>query len=377
VEGWFPSSKTAESTRQKLIVVVWSVDTQRTQNATLLQRLTDLEGCVKAAYKKVTERIGSRGGSLGDKPFALFVAPEYLVARPTAGGRHIPGRRRHIDEDQKDILLQRYMTLSDLCKGMILVPGTIAWRKPFDRSGPKQISTRTGLAKPISRYDKAIANVQFYQQRQDLDLDARLSGPLSSGVVAPTTQEKLDALEVAKAWAPINSVFGYNANELEFMGRNTAYVLLDGRVILKYNKQGDFHEVLDGTKTVHIPGKLDGRFHVRPTNPGLRAIRFGIEICLDHVFQTTGKEIPHLGEVDVHIISSAQVKEREGSVAIADDGFLVHACSNRAYSGVKRWGRHWGMNDVKPFFSGTFANSPICLWEIELDLKIGSGLKPD
>jgi hypothetical protein len=161
------------------------------------------------------------------------------------------------------------------------------------------------------------------------------------------------------------------------MGRNTAYVLKDGRVILKYNKQGDFHEVLDGTKTIHIPGKLDGRFRIRPTNPAQRAIRFGIEVCLDHVFQTTGKEIPHLGEVVVHIISSAQVKEREGSVAIADDGYLVHACSNQAYSGVKSWGRFWGIKDVEPFWTGTFATSPICLWEIELDLKIGSGLKPD
>jgi hypothetical protein len=49
------------------------------------------------------------------------------------------------------------MALSDLCKGMILVPGTVAWRKPFVRSGPKQISSKTGLAKATSRYDKAIS----------------------------------------------------------------------------------------------------------------------------------------------------------------------------------------------------------------------------
>jgi hypothetical protein len=107
VEGWFPSSTPAESTKKTLIVVVWSVDTQRTQNLSLLQRVTALEGCVKAAYKVATERYGAGGRSLGDKPFALFVAPEYLVSHPAPGGTHVPGRRRHIDEALKDILLQQ------------------------------------------------------------------------------------------------------------------------------------------------------------------------------------------------------------------------------------------------------------------------------
>jgi hypothetical protein len=38
-------------------------------------------------------------------------------------------------------------------------------------------------------------------------------------------------------------------------GSDTAYVLYNGEVRLKYNKQGDHHEVLDGTSTIHIPGK--------------------------------------------------------------------------------------------------------------------------
>jgi hypothetical protein len=377
VEGWFPWSKPAEPTTKALIVAVWSVDTQRTQNLNLLQRVTDLEGSVRRAYKLATDRCGARGLSLGDKPFALFVAPEYLMARSVAGGTHDPGTRRHIDESLKDILLQRYVALSDSCKGMLIVPGTIAWRKPLDRSVAKQTSSKTGLAKPVSRYDKAISSVQFYQQRQQLGLNRPLSGPLRTGITAPTTQQKLDALNQAKAWAPINSVFGYTPNELEFMARNTAYVLQDGRVLLKYNKQGDFHEILDGTKTVHIPGRLDGRFHVRPTSPHQRQIRFGLEVCLDHVFQTTGKEIPHLGEVDVHIITSAQVRERSENVAVANGGYLVHACSNRAYSGVKGRGFFGGLSDVRPLADELYANSPLQLWEIELDLKLaGPTIEP-
>jgi hypothetical protein len=73
------------------------------------------------------------------------------------GGRHfpllpangLPGDRRHIDEAQKDIQLSRYRDLSDACKGMILVPGTIAWRKPLDRSGWDEFHRR-GLATCLS-----------------------------------------------------------------------------------------------------------------------------------------------------------------------------------------------------------------------------------
>jgi predicted amidohydrolase len=360
-------------TVKTLIVALWSVDTQGMQQAPLHQRAFVLKRCVERAYQLALTRLGRQGLDLNDKPLGLFAAPEYFVAHPDPSGSHDPGSRRHIDEADKELYLQWFKDVSATCKGMIMVPGTIAWRKPFERHGEKHISSKTGLWKPTSRYDKAIASVQGYAERQGLPVTSALSGslwqPVGPPVAAPTTKQKLDALGLAQTLAPLNRIVGYNLADLEYLARNTAYVLLDGQVLLKYNKQGDFHEVLDGTKTLHIPGKLDGRFHVRPSNPSYRAISFGIEICLDHAFQTTGKEIPHLGKVDVHIITSAQLPDRKASYAVTKHGYLVHACSNSDFTTVKTLGRLWGKNTEKPFATEDCGGFPLSLWEIELDLE--------
>jgi hypothetical protein len=383
------STEKTESTEKTLIVALWSVNTQGMQHLTLDSRWQALKQCVEHAYEQAMKQLCD----LNDKPFALFVAPEYLMAQPDPIKMHMPpvpkhnfpGSRRHIDEADKNIQLQRYLALSDTCKGMILVPGTIAWRKSLERSGPKQTSTKTGKAKTRSRYDKAIESLQFYQQRRGWGPDEHLSGPwklselgLGPDIPAPTTREKLAALQGAQTWNPVVADFGllHGPNDLVYMARNTAYVLLDGKVLLKYNKQGDFHEVLVGTDTVHIPGKLDGRFQVTPTKPNLRTIDFGLEICLDHIYQTTGTEIAHLGKVDVHIISSAQVPTNKAKAAAADAGYVVHACSNKANTGVKRMsGGGWfgGKGDLKPFKTEDVEGFPLQLWQIELDLTPLSG----
>jgi hypothetical protein len=411
VDAWLPWDK---STRKPLIVALWSLNTQGMQHLPLDQRWADLKQCVELAYKLATARLYKIGHDPNDRPLALFVAPEYLMAQPVPGGQHerhwppmpnvygFPGDRRHIDEGDKDIQVQRYINLSNTCQGMIMVPGTIAWRKPLVRSGAKLLHgnpnrPQYGQPKAVSRYDKAIGSVQSYAQRQGLGLNTGLSGSLEyskygeSDVLAPTTQQKLNALNAAKVYGPFSSVFGYLPGDLQYMARNTAYVLLDGQVICKYNKQGDFHEVLVGTDTVHIPGKLDGRFEVTPTKtPAQRPITFALEVCLDHVFQTTGKEIEHRGKVDVHIISSAQVENKEAHVAARDAGYLVHASSNKEYTRVKKrvgsWFGAWGedlnkkgwtqfgaMSDERPFWEDDVAGFPLQLYQIELDLTPLSG----
>jgi hypothetical protein len=157
------------------------------------------------------------------------------------------------------------------------------------------------------------------------------------------------------------------------MARNTAYVLLDGQVICKYHKQADFYEILVGTDTVHIPGRLAGRFPVKPTSSGQRAINFGIEICLDHAGHAVEKDIKNMGRVDVHIITSAHLPTEEAKVATTDAGYVVHASSNKAYSGVKR--RSWlgGLSKEDPFANEEVAGFPLQVFVIELDLTPLSG----
>lgn len=367
--GW--GAPKPDPTKKTLIVALWSINTQGMQQAPLDLRWRVLKKCVEHAYELALKRLATQGLDLNDKPFALFVAPEYLMAQPDPSGRHAQGSRRHMDEADKDNLLQRFIALSNTCKGMLMIPGTIAWRKSLERSGWDVNHMRAdhpqwGQPKTVSRYDKAIGSVQFYQQRQGFALTDRLSRALNSGVLAPTTQQKLDALNQAKALVPHTTAHGYAPNDLRYMARNTAYVLLDGLVRLKYNKQADFHEIQDGTSTVHIPGKMDGRFGIQPTNPKQRGIRFGLEVCLDHAYQTTGKEIAQMGKVDVHIITSAQLPTRDANVATVDAGYVVHASSNADYTGVKS--RGWFGGNEKPFATETISTFPLQLWQIELDL---------
>lgn len=361
---------------KKLIVALWSVPTQQMQNVSLDTRINTLRSAAKQTSEVATKAIASGGGSLSDKPYALFVAPEYFIAMPATGGVHGVGEQRHIEETEKELRLGQLKQISHDYKGIIFVPGTIAWRKPLVRSGAKLYHSKgsqVGQLKTVSRAEKAKDALQFYANRHHLGSHVQLSGPLNVGGGslrnAPTTHQKLAALEDA------GPIFSLGA---DYVARNTAYVLLDGHVPFKYNKQGDFHEVLkdDGT-TVHIPGKLDGRFQMKTSNSSDRPIDFGIEICLDHVFQTTAREIPHLGQVDVQIISSAQVREQKENVAVRPDGYLVHACSNPDYTGVKKqnssfiFGPWLGKNET--FHQDTVGGCQLLFWQIELDLTRQKG----
>jgi hypothetical protein len=370
------------STTKTLIVALWSVDTQAMQHLTLDARWDALKKCVEYAHDVAKGLLGGPLYRLNQQLFALFVAPEYLMARPVPYGQggHSVGHRRHIDEDQKDIHLSRHRDLSYNCKGMLLVPGTIAWRKPLERSGSHVYHMRGnhpqwGYLKTESRYDKAMLSVRNYMERQKTTeawktwtadpLDRPVSGPLSSGRVAPTTQQKLNALHQAK--------YKYLGPDEAptYIARNTAYVLLDGDVLFKYHKQGDFHEVLVGKDTVHIPGKLDGRFSVLPTSPAQRTIDFGLEICLDHAGGAVERDIKNMGLVDVHIITSAKLPTREANVATRSPGYLVHASSSKAYTGVVGRGKDGTLGDVKPIWDAdNIEGSPLQLYRIELDVPL-------
>jgi hypothetical protein len=70
----------------------------------------------------------------------------------------------------------------------------------------------------------------------------------------------------------------------------------------------------------------------------------------------------------VHTISSAQVPTEEASVAATDNGYVVHACSNKAHTGVKSRGWLGRLSEEKPFATEDVAGFPLQLWQIELDL---------
>lgn len=348
-----------------MIVAIWAVNTQAMQQCTLGQRLGSLEKAAAVAYENITKRLGTLGLGLGDRPMGLFVVPEYYLAHPAGAGHHQPGDNRHISETEKATVLARLEQLSDRYKGIVMIPGTVAWRKPILR---KELNDpRTGLPKPLSRQQKAINAVTRYATDMNIAHGQALAVPLGN-IPAPTTQSKLALLNSGAAGPLINF------STVDFLGRSTAYVLLDGKVKVKYNKRGDFHEVLDNDRTVFVPGILDGRFSLQASPPKQRAISFGLEICLDHAFGTALRTTPNYGQVDIHIITSAAVGEQVDYLIAKDNGYIVHACSSPNASYVKRRTANFfygsSITTCESFKEVNVHGFEMKFWDVELDLSI-------
>lgn len=342
-----------------MIVAIWSMNTQAMQHWSVAVREKKLKAAMDEAYKEINTKL-----PLTDKPAGIFVAPEYYFAEQAPDGAHKYGDQRHLSSDQKNLLLAELKNYSEANPGVVFIPGTIAWQKTLNREW-YSFSTN-----PLTRQQKAIQALKAYPTLVGIAINDQLSGS-SAGRNALTTNEKLTQVGETNGLP--------TAPTASYIGRNTAYVFLDGEILCKYNKKGDFHEVLTNGQTVHIPGSKDGRFDIKTTNTRHRSIRCGIEICLDHVYKTAARDTPHYGEPDIHIITSASVREREASLTTKKSGYLIHACSDSSNSCVKQRqvGFFWGdsFELLKPYKKTTSGECDLNYWEIELDLGLDPHFK--
>jgi hypothetical protein len=129
------------------------------------------------------------------------------------------------------------------------------------------------------------------------------------------------------------------AQEKCFIARNTAYGFYGGKEVARYHKRGEYMEVFpsesDGGYVIYEPGGgpegAGDRFVVED-------VKFGIEVCIDHqlgFLSTSAGDVP-----DVHVIMSADTPLVTEHKLVADDGYVIHASSNPAYTGV--WWHHNG-----------------------------------
>jgi len=342
-------------TKKRLIVCIWSVNTQTSQADLLDTRRVKLEKALRAAYACINQV------SDGISPKGLFIAPEYLFAKPASAGGHSYGTPRHLEEGEKESLLQHLLALSRQMPGLLIIAGTVAWRKPFERSGGKLMHSKgpnIGQNKTVTRYTKAHTAISRYATEF---MGGRTNRPLSGDF------DSTSALSSADKTMQIISA-DYDASGVDSLAKNTAYVLLDGTQRFKYNKRNDFHEVLGGepgVRTVYVPGMFDGRFDIQTDDVPPRTIQFGLEICLDHAAGTLQRSVQQSGQVDVHLITSAWVQPVPGSSVIKSTGYLVHASSYAAVSKVK-FGT--ALDDVQPFGPATnVSGSPFALFNLTLE----------
>jgi predicted amidohydrolase len=105
-----------------------------------------------------------------------------------------------------------------------------------------------------------------------------------------------------------------------FFAQNTAYVMKNGRIVLKYHKMADGGEVFKGDRAdgmvVWVPGERKGTFN-------LDGLDVGLEICAERGAGILGKL--GVGNLDVHVLISASHPANPSSALTKDGGYLLHA----------------------------------------------------
>lgn len=307
----------------ELRVAVWTVDTFTghefassvfTMSTTLEQRLGLLREAVEAAWKG----FRGPGNSTGPPYLNVFLGPEYLFVKAPDARVLTMGEADSIE-----------CAIRDLSKGVLLIPGTVVWKKPLDREADQYGSESARGARALKRrqegyytrprIEKALSSVDANLQAR-LQIDKKEKAGLWADTILKDAQTTASAL---KAPAPPAIV------------RNTAYGYLDGQRVLKYHKRANFTEVLSKDSSgeqqaVFIPGAADGYFEV--TVEGM-TVPCGIEICLDH--GTGYLSNASLGKTPLlHFITSAFTPHFNHHVRVASNGYVVHASSRADVSGV-------------------------------------------
>jgi hypothetical protein len=304
------------------MVGLLQVDTQSASYQTRVN--TDRIALVTAAV----ERLAARAQTFD---LGIFAAPEYLLTNQNAnqpiglgsGGGYFA---RGITEQTKEDNLTALKDLSEVHPKLLLIPGTMAWLKPFDRElGIERHKTEYKEArhpgKPVlNRPDKAFT----------ANLKAKDHGMNRLGIEMVGGKPEFKYTFAQKKLMIVQSGTDKTINIL----RNSLYVIWNDEIWHKYNKIADYEEVKNATDqpSVFIPGDF-----ARKTKE-LFGKNFGFEICLDHVAQLYkyNRDGSQADRLDMHILLSASAHYNK--TKLTQGGLFIHASSDATLTGVKRMG---------------------------------------
>ncbi|HEX7240021.1 MAG TPA: hypothetical protein VF263_07130 [Longimicrobiaceae bacterium] len=316
-----------------LRIALWTVDTGGYSLDNRRDPYPKIKGDLShriAVLTKTVEYARSVLQSQASKGLTLdvFVAPEHLFMR---------------DEGELELkdMLRVETVATGLSKGLLLIPGTVHWRKPLnallDDLGENEEKRKRREMKTMSesyepdRTVKLLGEVSGYEEMEKklllgLGRDKRFSESIAEEV-AQTLREKWEKLREAAR-------MGKHA----YVVRNTAYVFYDGSRLLKYHKRdasgttGETSQAKDFLLEF-APGSRSGTFTLALDRIQLRC---GIEICADH--GTTDPGLLSLlegGSLDLHFIVSNHVSSsNKKHYAVRGGGLVVHASSHPGYTGV-------------------------------------------
>jgi len=362
-----------EANMPKLFVTILKYNTQAKQADSLTARKKVIEDALRLAQTTVQGKM--KASDNGRPVWCIFAAPEYMFANPIQHGDHTAGDVRHLSDGTKVSIEAWLEGLSLKYPKFLLFPGSIAWKKPLQRSlgayedkmsklqstsnlTKQQISDKF-KSKAVTRKAKAIQAIQlsmatFHNNNQDRSVSGEIYHQAEDDINGVTWyQTKPGSGFGQPGWYGLTWTANHNeawidhkaptsrtklaelggAGKATKMARNTCLVYLNGKRLLKYNKAQDFHEVLDGNQdTVYVPGQTAAHFRTAD------GVTYGLELCLDHLEESLRKKLIGTGVVpQVIVLMSAQVTMDPGSLA-NPGAMAIHACSNPGNNLVGRGG---------------------------------------
>lgn len=373
----------------KLVVSTWHRDSFGQQ---LHKYTSDRINRLRAALKTTAAKIAAKNYESSGLIKGIFVAPEYFFAEKWAGLKLQNGKRssRPISQATHDSLLTKLVQISRAYPRILIVPGTVAWKKPFDfnemLARVKYYEGRAKHQKPLegealmrglrseyhrSQLDQTLVDAYTRYQYEaskghpmptsvlsDQELEQiRTNDPVLFGAMTATVNARYDSLGSAAADAVQRLS---TMSTIRYAMQNTAYAFLNGNVVFTYAKQGNFHEEADDPGLVFLPGAKSGVQEIE-------GIRFGFEVCLDHNIGTLSRQLRNNRQVDVQVVASDYVGFDPAHAVVREGGFFIHGSTNPALNGV------WQISNHKPTKSpslgmDTVYGSQLTHWEMEIDV---------
>lgn len=270
---------------------------------------------------------------------AILTAPEYFFAKDPRQGS------RHYSKKESDFIQEGLAFLSSQYKGVLLIPGTVAWKQPAFKYPKIPSGFKSFVKNFIEHLDDKVARGVRINVKTALDqFILELENP------AHLHQEAHEELSLALLSTPRpfhyhggmkgnpapndprikKQIIAFARKDLSLC-RNTAFFYLNGTQRYEYHKRGDYNEVpYDYLNNIHIPGLKN------PPIIEIGGLVFGIEICLDHnsgwlkrFIQKSScvNPIYKADQIDIHLILSAHVEHDRDKVQKHKKGYVIHSSS--------------------------------------------------
>jgi hypothetical protein len=294
--------------RRPVFAGTWQIETNNPENAKDIpgvfafdQKIETMTTIVQDFYKNARQyakiggmTAGDRGVPVSspaeDRPLYIFVAPEYYFKKSIG--------ERCVDKADRDRFIAAMSAIAQSSNNLLIVPGTVAWKKPADEKASKKAEKRL-----VDR------EKNFLDQVKGKDV---------------------------KSYFAKQKMLYRRDPDAQYVAYNTAY-LFYGAQTYKYHKMNDFSELEKGDRnTVFIPGSARGIYDVG-------GFKIGIEICGDHDTGMLDQE------VDIHIVTSAAVTRKNMNVKAKNGGLFVHAASSHAEAHKVFRGAQDEMQLVEPY----------------------------